>query len=213
MSPLRRWRHVSPEGYSNERPIVPHLLPPTITVEVEFALETFAAQPFGKKHAGSSHHHALHCFSCLVVFGTLPIPTIGSLHTCSSRPQCLFYLLRCPLYMPGTPNYVVMLHPTVHTQEAAVVSIERPPLGGGRRSQKHHGWQGSLSGCDSGSSLSTRSMSASKNTAPNTAEHTAEHMAERMAEDIAEHRTHSRSYGRTHRRTHHKTHHRTHSRM
>ena len=116
---MRRWRHVSPEGYSNERPIVPHLLPPTFTVEVEFALETFAAQPFGKKRAGSSHHHALHCFSCLVVFSTLPI-----LHARSSRPRCLFYLLRCPLYLPRTPNHVVMLHPTVHAQEAAVVSIE-----------------------------------------------------------------------------------------
>ena len=188
MSPLRRWRHVAPEGYNNERPIVPHLLPPTFTVEVEFALETFVAQPFGKKRAGSSHHHALHCFSCLVVFSTLPIPTIGSLHACSSRPRCLFYLLRCPLYLPRTPNYVVMLHPTVHAQEAAVVSIERPPLGGGRRSQKHRGWQGSLSSCDGGSSLSARSMSASKNTtAEHMAEHTAEHIAERLAEHIAEH--------------------------
>ena len=149
---MRRRRHVSPEGYSNERPIVPHLLPPTFTVEVEFALETFAAQPFGKKRAGSSHHHALHCFSCLVVFSTLPI-----LHARSSRPRCLFYLLRCPLYLPRIPNYVVMLHPTVHAQEAAVVSIERPPLGGGRCSQKHRGWQGSLSSCDGGSSLSARS--------------------------------------------------------
>ena len=86
MSPLRRWRHVPPAQVEACPQIVPHLLPPTFTVEVEFALETFAAQPFGKKRAGSSHHHALHCFSCLVVFSTLAIPTsVRSTHAALAR--------------------------------------------------------------------------------------------------------------------------------